>query len=328
MTIQGHLTKAERAWQGGQLPLGYRLDTIGGNGTGKQSQQSVLKVDEEQAKTVRKIFDMQAAGSSIWGISRDLNAAGMRTPKGKHWRSDRIKAILTSTTYKGTLYYNKVAHGADPATGKRKKVKRPKSEWISCDVTPIVDEKVWKQAQIELENGTNFQGIHKPKSDYLLSKLLYCAECRNAGYGVGGVGRMLHGQKTKNGDGKYRCYGRRETFGRDCQAPIHNISAINKKVCNEVYRLLMKPDQILDIWHQQFEPGKAEEYQEELDHLARQQRKLEGQTERADGAYVEGRMKQKSYEKQISRIEKEQALLEQEITLKEAKLGDARRQIN
>ncbi len=85
----------------------------------------------------------------------------------------------------------------------------------------------------------------------------------------------------------------------------------------------MKPEKILQIWQSQFDSGDAEAMAQRLERLQKKRDGLTGQLERADDAYVSGRLTGIRYQKQVDRIEGEGSHLDQEIHQITAKL-DAR----
>ncbi len=68
-----------------------------------------LVVNEEQAKTVRRIYGLFLQGRSPYAIARILMADGIPSPGGKKtWASGTVKSILTNEKYKGDALLQKV----------------------------------------------------------------------------------------------------------------------------------------------------------------------------------------------------------------------------
>lgn len=64
-------------------------------------------VNEEQAKIVRDIYESYSRGRSANGISKDLNACGIKTVNGKNWCATGILCILENEKYMGDLLIQK-----------------------------------------------------------------------------------------------------------------------------------------------------------------------------------------------------------------------------
>jgi site-specific DNA recombinase len=151
-----------------------------GEGTAKQQ-----VVEETEAKTVRRMFEMSASGLSLKAITKALNAehAGGRND----WCPTGIRAMLKRELYKGELIWNRSKFEKVPESNKRRRKIRDESEWIRTQrpELAIVTEELWDRVQARL----NFFGA-KPSqgrrrgllarsltSPYLFSGLLKCGEC-------------------------------------------------------------------------------------------------------------------------------------------------------
>ena len=96
----------------GRTPFGYDLDPDNKNH---------LIINEEQAKVVRRIFDMAMDGLTYYKIAQQLSNENVKTPAQYYsfewrsnydihygqWHSKTIYDILTNRTYTGDLVQNK-----------------------------------------------------------------------------------------------------------------------------------------------------------------------------------------------------------------------------
>ncbi len=91
--------KRERAKQGkkncGISPLGYRNPPVGDPDRG------ILRIVEDEARVVRRIFDLAGKGLSSRAISETLTREGMSAPKGGIWGKTSIFRILNNPCYLG-----------------------------------------------------------------------------------------------------------------------------------------------------------------------------------------------------------------------------------
>jgi hypothetical protein len=91
-----------------------------------------------------------------------------------------IRAILRNERYRGVVHWNTSEWRKDPDTGRRKRVARPREEWISHtdESLRIISDDLWERAQRRTrapKNGARLKTGGKPK--YLLSGLLRCDVC-------------------------------------------------------------------------------------------------------------------------------------------------------
>lgn len=94
-TSSGRKVKASRGgYSGGGAPMGYRID--GG----------ALVINEDEAKVVRKIFELRNSGSTMPGIVEYLNSNGYATRRGGKFQISTIQGILNNRkTYEGYYHY-------------------------------------------------------------------------------------------------------------------------------------------------------------------------------------------------------------------------------
>ena len=157
-------------WLGGITPYGYRVKN------------KYLVVDEEEAKVVKKIYDLYTEDKlSTVDIAIYLNNKGVKSScgegKGKRtknitgmWRSSSVQRILNSTTYYGLHEYGKRA-------SRRK-------ETILREVPAIISKEQWDKAQNQKEANKVFNSRNMKTRVFLLRGLLECKECKNKYYGV------------------------------------------------------------------------------------------------------------------------------------------------
>ncbi len=125
-------------------------------------------IDEKKAPTVRFIFEHYAAGESSASIIAQLNAAGLRTARGKPFNKCSIPRIIQNEAYHGTYVskaYDIRIDGAIPA---------------------IIDDDLWTRAQEMYTRNLNHRASRADRADYLLSGKLYCGECGCLMKGISG----------------------------------------------------------------------------------------------------------------------------------------------
>lgn len=173
-------------------------------------------INEEQAAIVRRIFEEYAGGKSPRKIAFDLNAEGIPSQNGGHWRDSTIygnrrrgTGIINNELYIGKLIWGRQSFSKDPDTGHANGKLNEEAKWIRADVPElrIIDDELWnrvKSMQCELdEKSPSNAGKQRPKR--LFSFLLKCGEC---GGGMAMVGRTQYGCSNARYKGPSVCTNR------------------------------------------------------------------------------------------------------------------------
>lgn len=198
----------------GGMAYGY---TTAVSGRGK-----TLQIVEDEAKWVRWIFDQYKDGKSPRAIAHELNRLGVPSPRGKTWALSAIygspkkgTGILNNELYAGVYIWNRSRWTKDPDTGVRKRIERPREEWMKGNRPDlaIVPMEIWNAVRSRLntpsiEGGSKGKG-ERPKT--LLGGLLRCGSC---GGPVVAVNASKYGCAAHHDRGKTVCAGvlvRRDT---------------------------------------------------------------------------------------------------------------------
>jgi site-specific DNA recombinase len=154
-------------------------------------------VHEEEAETIRRIFDLYIAGDRSRDIAAKLNADRIPPPRGAYWRgntltgsNNRHNGIIGNEIYAGQLVWNRVRMIKNPDTGKRVSRPNPEAEWHRTDVPAlrIIDPEIFATANaIRLGRGHASPAMRR-KPKHMLSGLLRCGSC-GAGMSVKGADR-------------------------------------------------------------------------------------------------------------------------------------------
>lgn len=157
-----------------RAPYGYDRARIDGNWT---------LVPNDDAPTVRLIFERAADRVPLGTIARDLNESGSRTQSGGFWGASRLCSIIQNPHYKGMIrygYYKREHVPVDAFTTKVVQSYAKEGEYILVKGLhePIVSEELW-QAANDRNNGTppvkRSKELQNP-----LAGLLVCAKCGRA----------------------------------------------------------------------------------------------------------------------------------------------------
>ena len=209
--------------------LGYRKGTDGNP-----------EIDEEQAETVKIIYDRFLAGDSLKQIAVKLQNEKRLSPSGRNeWSTATIRSILSNEKYKGDAIINKT-FTVDCLTKEIRKNngERPKY-YVENNHPAIIDAETFGRVQEELarrvgkkkvkEIGTKTeQG--KYSSKYALTELLICGEChtpyRRCTWTAHGEKRIVWRCVKRLDYGKKYCHGSPTLEESRIQAAI--VNAIQK----------------------------------------------------------------------------------------------------
>lgn len=169
--------------------MGY--DRIGG---GKNS---FLAINEREAKTVKKIFNMYLNGYGYKAIANHLNESEIRSKKSNLFAISTIRTILENPLYVGMIRYNLFKDW----TKKRRRGKQDEGSYIFVDGLHdnIISKAKWDKVQEKMKEskGTRNGVIY---GRFPLNSVLKCPKC-----GSGMVG-MTTRYKTKKGIVERRAY--------------------------------------------------------------------------------------------------------------------------
>ena len=189
-THRGLTGQIERGYHAGGLSYGYRSVVAGVNGRGEPIGHR-LEIDQAQAAIVREIFGHYAAGESCQRIAADLNARGVRGPRGGTWCVSALygspakgAGVLNNELYVGRYVWNRSQWIKNPDTGRRERFIRPEAEWqsVARPQLRILDDEPW-QAVRERMASPRRAGGRKGRGGVpttLLGGILRCGQCGGA----------------------------------------------------------------------------------------------------------------------------------------------------
>jgi len=156
-------------WCGGNPPMGYWWD--------KNTKSLLIK--EEEAKTIRYVFQVYEELQNMLNVSDRLNLEGYTTSGGKAFEPIVVSRILKNEIYKGVITYGKTRtskYNLYPS-GAPRQIKRdsPLVRATGAHI-PIIEPEQWERVNYIIRSNTN---VKKPikKARYQLSGLLRCSKC-------------------------------------------------------------------------------------------------------------------------------------------------------
>jgi len=140
-----------------------------------------VKVIEEEAEIIRKIYAYSAAGYGSRAISNIFFKQGYVKRTGNTLTAASVTRIIRNPLYKGTMIMNRLHYDFET----KKTVKVPKEQWIYREgaAPAIVDRELWEQAnQAMTDRAAKFHCNEdrtgdRGKGQYELSGKIVCCQC-------------------------------------------------------------------------------------------------------------------------------------------------------
>ena len=235
-------------------PYGYNRIMVNGKWTLEQN---------EDAPTVRMIFERAASGDPLGTIAREMNEAGLRTQSGKFWGASRLNAILSNPHYKGMIRYGYYKQELVPGEGftvKKKQTINDNYILVNGLHEGIVDEELWQAANDRNHGSAPVKRSRELKNP--LAGLLVCKKCGRA---------MKRFMNTSRSNGNKNAHYRHAPFC-DCNAQGAPLGIVVSILCDALEEIA-HDFEIVD------EVGKADTTEQELHaiemQLTREANKLE-----------------------------------------------------
>ena len=243
-SMSGKINKVQQGAGGGlEHTYGYKLDEA-----------KKLKIDEETANVIRRIFREYASGRSSIQICESLNAEGISSPykyklgckrekdrrEGKEvkvykkfdidemvWRTSSLTRLLSNETYRGRKHI--VFHRPDPSNPlpvEKRQDREIVYEYFATDENlRIISDELWTAVQDRLAKAS-YNKNNAVKRENFVKHLMVCGEC-GSNFSVQGHAVNSQYVTTANKYNRlYACYGNRK--------------ALNKpRICNEGGQIMM-----------------------------------------------------------------------------------------
>lgn len=195
------ISMANGVYYGNGNVLGY--DRYEKKNPGERKKQVWYEINEEQAETVRMIYDMYLSGMGLSLIKDELERRGRRTAQGKtNWHESNISKVLKNSFYYGVLTYHKEYVKSYKEQKRYKNYDPEKFAYADGRHTPIVTKEEFDRVQnIMATRSIPFQQTRKGKKPAIdeWAKLLKCSCGCN-------VTRAHYSGAGENKKVAYQCY--------------------------------------------------------------------------------------------------------------------------
>ncbi len=208
---------------------------------------------EQEAVTVRRIFQDYLEGRACQPIANNLNLEGVPTRNGGAWNGSRVWSILTSQTYIGEGQHCKVRYTRrDDGVRDVKQTKQmPEENWVIVPYPRIIDDHTWQKAKEMRQHPQRKVWDRQRKHDvvYLLESILWCEHCGKR-FRPGASNRIsryvtkdgvVHKRKSDTLRLRYMCNGGTKA---GYPRPTINAPTIEKLIWNSVAEFISRPEQV------------------------------------------------------------------------------------
>lgn len=163
---------AQRRFQNGTFKIGYTpygYDNVDGQ----------MVINEEQAETVRWIFEQILSGKSPGAVAKELNKQGVRTKRDGNWTGHTINGMIRNEKYTGDVIFQKSF--TDDRFNRHVNRGEKNQYYMRDHHEAIVSHEVFEAANAIIEANGLEKGIHrdsdKYKNRYAMSGKIICGEC-------------------------------------------------------------------------------------------------------------------------------------------------------
>jgi site-specific DNA recombinase len=274
--------------------------------------QASLKIVEEEAEIVRKIFSWVGKERLTMGaVVGRLNEAKVTTRKKKaHWNRTTIWYMLKNPIYKGQAAFGKKKVGArlSPIRPRKDSSEQPKDNtsryavekenWIYIPVPAIIDENLFDAVQEQLEENKRRARAHPKGETYLLQGLLVCKHCDRAYCGA----KSIRDDREVRVYLYYRCTGTDSArFGGNKMCSNKQVGAypIESVVWEEVKKLLKDPQRIFEEYQRRLRELGNSPLNATQASIEKQRIKLEKGISLLIDSYTEGYIVKEEFEPRI-----------------------------
>jgi site-specific DNA recombinase len=243
-TKKGQREKAEQGTFPSLAPVGY-LNYV--DGKGRKS----IRVDEEMAPHIQRMFDLYATGNySLSTLRKEMLKDGFNYRSGKSFHRSHVEKILKNEFYTGVFYWD----------GKK---------YANATHPPLIDQFIFNRVQSVLRNPYK----NKSRKDlFPYSNLIKCAKC----------GCALTGQIQKERFIYYHCTG----YKGNCHTPYLRQEVIETQFGELLKSIKLSPQETENVYQGMKESLKDKmEYHNEA--IKTLEQKIAILQKRIDAAYID-----------------------------------------
>ncbi|WP_440614946.1 recombinase family protein [Bacillus subtilis] len=318
----GMLARAkEGSWNGGQV-LGY--DSVAVTSDNKKRKSTKLVINEKEAQTVRRIFELYTEGHGYKSIANKVNKEGHRSKKGNLFSISTIKTILTNPVYVGFIRYNVRRDWSE----KRRNNINPEPVIEKGQHEAIISDETWKKAQSILKSRSRTPNrVHS--GEFPLTGILKCPAC--------GAGMVLGRTTNRNKDGNkrvleyYVCGEWKNKGTAACRSNGVRTEYADQYVIGKVSQITNSDKLIKDIVSR-INGGKNQKsspFKMEYEVLKKSLSGIQTKKDKVMGLYEDGVIEKVDLVERLEKLNEEKRITEERIApLEQQLLGEGQKEVN
>ncbi|MEC0446178.1 putative immunity region protein [Bacillus velezensis] len=306
----------EGSWNGGRV-LGYDSKKVESDGKRKMTK---LVINEKEAPTVRRIFQLYTEGHGYKSIANTLNKEGHRTKLNNFFSINAVKTILMNPVYIGLIRYNVRRDWSE----KRRNNINPNPVIERGHHAPIIDEEVWRKAQDIMKSRSRKPNrIHS--GEFPLTGIMKCPVC--------GAGMVLGRTTNRNKDGTkrvleyYVCGAWKNKGTAVCRSNGVRTQYADDYVLNKIAEFANNDVLIKDVVGKINEGHRtvSEPLQREYVMLKNSLKAIQSKKDKVLGLYEDGILNKADLMSRLAKLDEEKELLDERIAPIGQKLGQGGR---
>ncbi len=215
-------------WNGGVV-LGYDLVELPNDG--KKRKNTRLEINEKEANTVRRIFELYSQGYGYKAVVNRVNKEGYKTKRNKQFAVSTVKEILQNPVYIGKIRYNV----RQDWSKKRRNNINANPILSDGQHEPIIDMQTWNKVQVILkERSKKHNKVYD--SEFPLTGILKCPVC--------GAGMTISRSTSRRKDGTkkvleyYSCGNWKNKGTAVCNSNSIRVEVADEYVLNKIMTLI------------------------------------------------------------------------------------------
>lgn len=255
--IIGIFAEFERENLAERVSFGYEQKTKEGNYTNCNGVfgydyiigKGKLKVNNEEAKYVKRIYDWYINGDSMLKIAGKMKEFNVPTKRGGKWNQSTIASILTNPLYIGNVRY-----GTNKKNG---------FEVVGKNITPLISKDLFYSVQDLIQKRRKFKTKKYSSDDTYYFKVLKCSKC----------GGKLHARQQIQSNKKYITYQCNGRNNHSCDAKGFSHYKMEEAFLKylDTVEDFEYNDEVLDEKYESMEAEDIKKIEEEISKLKRKQ---------------------------------------------------------
>lgn len=277
-----------------------------------------ISVNEQEAETVRMIYDLYVQGYGVYTIAKELTRLGKVNKKGKvKWTDSGIRGILKNEKYKGDLLMGKT-YTVDPISKRRLDNRGESNKYYTRNHhEPIVSEEIWNKAQEIRESryhtNENVSDAARTKfaRKYAFSSMCQCDFCGT------NLTRRSHHQDTQHKKPVWKCRTAANKGIENCPHSKAIDEVIIENAFLEMFQLLAENfDDVLESVLSSLEDTiLKDDSTEKLKRVEKEISALEKKRKKLTDMYLDDKISKEAYDDKYSELNRKLEKCEEERLL-------------